>query len=147
MTDVKLRVEATNSFYYPDVMVSCEKYAKNSSVVLRPVLVVEVLSRSTAAIDRREKMFAYRKIDSLSEYLIVYQNQQKVELHRRDRSGEWMIAEFGSESEVTLEAIPVGPLKLSLQQIYEDIDWRHDDALEVREDADDDYDEEIGLDW
>src|ERR1700678_3274194 len=55
IADVKVKVESTNSFYYPDVMVSCDKYDDKSVFTCNPELVVEVLSRSTAAIDRREK--------------------------------------------------------------------------------------------
>ncbi len=55
VSDVKARVESMNIFYYPDVMVSCDLFDKDSTFAARPVLIVEVLSRSTAAIDRREK--------------------------------------------------------------------------------------------
>jgi Uma2 family endonuclease len=61
ISDVKVRVEAANSFYYPDVMVSCEPFDHKSVFTSTPRLIVEVLSRSTAAIDRREKVLAYSK--------------------------------------------------------------------------------------
>jgi Uma2 family endonuclease len=60
VTDVKLRVEAADAFYYPDVMVCCDPADDDPYVKRSPIIVVEVLSRSTAAIDRREKLCAYR---------------------------------------------------------------------------------------
>src|SRR5271156_6653396 len=68
VSDVKVHVESTNSFYYPDVMVSCDAYDAKAVFTDHPLVIVEVLSRSTAAIDRREKVLAYRKIESLREY-------------------------------------------------------------------------------
>src|SRR5262249_11031425 len=54
--DLKVKVEATNSIYYPDVIISCTKRDDNSLFAPDPVLIVEVLSPSTASIDRREKV-------------------------------------------------------------------------------------------
>jgi hypothetical protein len=63
--DVKVRVEAANAFYYPDLVATCAGGDDDSYVVKDPVLVVEVLSDSTEAIDRREKRTNYQKIRSL----------------------------------------------------------------------------------
>jgi Uma2 family endonuclease len=145
ISDVKARVEATNSFYYPDLMVSCEKYDAKSVYSNCPVLVVEVLSRSTAVIDRREKVFAYRQIKDLKEYLIVHQTKKKVELHRKNDQGIWQITEFGEGAELQLDSIPVGPLRFPLESIYEDVDWEQD--LAVHEELDDEWFAEAAFDW
>jgi len=146
VSDVKARVESMNIFYYPDVMVSCEAFEKDSTFTSSPVLIVEVLSRSTAAIDRREKMLAYKQIESLKEYLIVHQTKQLVELHRKSENGSWDVFEFALGTEMELGAIPVGSIKISLAAIYEDIEWPHENSWKVREDAEDCQEAEL-LDW
>ena len=78
-------------FYYPDVMVvyPSEDERGNEEALFEdaPCLVVEVSSPSTASIDRREKMLAYRRIPTLETYLIVDQEGMRVERHWRDDSG------------------------------------------------------------
>jgi Uma2 family endonuclease len=148
VSDVKARVEAMNSFYYPDVMVSCEAYDRKSVFTDCPVLIVEVLSRSTAAIDRREKVLAYKKLESLREYMIVHQSKQCVELHRKSTEGSWEIHKFIAGDDVELLSLPVGPLKISMNSIYEDVDFDGGEGWLVREDAVESYGEESGTtDW
>lgn len=112
---------AEDIFYYPDVMVVCppEDDPRDDDALFEdaPCLVVEVTSPSTEAIDRREKMLAYRRILSLSAYLIVYQEALRVERHWRDESGRWWWAEaIGPEG---LAPIPCPETELTLAQIYE----------------------------
>jgi Uma2 family endonuclease len=141
---VKVRVEATNSFYYPDVMISCDPYGKNSVSTSEPVLIIEVSSPSTAAIDRREKLFAYMQLDSLKEYLIVHHRTKRVQMHRRDADGLWETSEFCSGEEILLESVPTGTIMLKVDAIYEDVDYPGigDPSLTVREE-----DEEYDADW
>jgi Uma2 family endonuclease len=149
MSDVKLQVEATNSFYYPDVMIACDAYNSTSVMTNCPVLIVEVLSRSTTAIDRREKVLAYRQLPSLNEYLIVHQRKQLLELHRKDEHGSWHVLEFGRGDLLMLDAIQCSPLTLPVEAVYEDADWAPASDLEVREEAAPGWqDEEVDtLDW
>jgi Uma2 family endonuclease len=72
ITDMKLRVEAANAFFYPDVMVTCSPQDATDPLVKRePVLLVEVLSPSTGACDRGDKFAANRRLAALREYLLV----------------------------------------------------------------------------
>jgi len=145
VSDIKARVEATNSFYYPDVMVAFDKHDDSSVYTAHPVLIVEILSRSTATIDRREKVLAYRQIASLREYLIVHQTNKKAELHRRNEQGAWDILEFSHGAELQLESIPVGPLKFPIDAIYEDVDWSQDSDWMVREESE--QNGQVSLEW
>lgn len=144
VSDVKARVETTNSIYYPDVMVSCTGRNDESLFAESPVLVVEVLSRSTMMIDRREKLYAYRQIPSLLEYIIVYQSKQRVEMHRKNSSGLWDVFVFGAGDELVLES--VGKLKLPLADIYEGIDLDQGPGLQVREETAE-WGDESGEQW
>ena len=72
--DMKVWVEEAGTFFYPDVTVVCGKrkfYRGNTGIVENPVLLIEVLSDSTEAKDRGEKLLAYRTLESLREYVLV----------------------------------------------------------------------------
>lgn len=81
--EVKLRVDRA-TVYYPDLMVACDPDDTNPLVVTRPCLVIVVLSPSTSATDLREKLAAYRTLPSLLAYLVVHQDEQRVERHWRE---------------------------------------------------------------
>jgi len=122
MEGVKLRVARDNAFYYPDVMVSCDprldRLSADDMVIDQPVVLVEVLSESTAGIDRREKMSAYRKLATLKEYVLVEQDSRHVEVYRRigDVGWEQIILEAGDALElVSLE------FRLPLDEIYDGV--------------------------
>ena len=100
INDMKLHVQATDSVYYPDVFVYCGSSTANDEKVAQDArLVVEVLSDSSAEIDRREKLVAYQKLPGLRAYWIVSQTEQRVEVHGRDAEGRWQaIAYIAGES-------------------------------------------------
>lgn len=138
MEAVKARVEKANCFYYPDVMVACDSFDADSVYTDVPVLIVEVLSPSTAGTDRREKLINYRHISSLREYLIVHQRKKRVEVYRRN-GDDWEILLFGAGDDIILESLPTEKkLTLSVDSIYDNAFWkRHGDgSLEVREESD-----------
>ncbi|MEO6856867.1 MAG: Uma2 family endonuclease [Rhodoferax sp.] len=87
MSDMRLQVVAVDAYFYPDVVVSCQPRAAadgQASSVNAPVLVVEVLSDSTATWDRGGKFAAYRQLPSLQEYVLIDPQAQTVELYRRN---------------------------------------------------------------
>lgn len=118
IVDVKVYIDALNFFYYPDVVVACDPEDNDEYFVKRPVLVVEVESPSTSSIDRREKLIAYRKLESLREYLMLSQDSINAELFRRDEKGDWWSEQVGPEQELRLESID---LALPLSSLYEGV--------------------------
>lgn len=122
MADIKVRVEQNNSFYYPDVVVACGPVEAKSYFANDPVLIVEVLSPSTTDTDKREKLAAYRTISTLREYLIVYQDQEKVELHSKDPEENW-IQSIIESGDIRLSAVMGTEVKLPISTIYDGIDW------------------------
>ena len=118
ISDMKLHVQTWQAYYYPDIMVTCDPTDSQTHYKERPSLVVEVLSPSTQRTDRREKMLAYRTLDSLKEYLLVETDKRQAELYRRDEAGEWKLAEFRSDQPLFLDCIGVS---LTLEEIYEDV--------------------------
>ena len=111
--DVMLRVEAANAYYYPDLVVTCDPSDDDPYIVKAPSLIVEVLSDSTEHIDRREKRASYQTIPTLREYVLVAQDERRVEVYRR-QDGGW-VHEIVTEGEVMLEAVGV---TLSLDDVY-----------------------------
>ncbi|HEY9774351.1 MAG TPA: Uma2 family endonuclease [Planktothrix sp.] len=144
---VKARVHAANSFYYPDVMVACDTEDGESVYSDQPTLLVEVLSRSTSTIDKREKAAAYKQIPSLKHYMIVHQSKRRVELHTRAEAGLWEIYEFVGHATLELGGLPNGQLSLSLDSIYEDINQETSGTRTVNEQVDDRYETGADVDW
>jgi len=119
INDVKLRVARTDACYYPDLMVHCraEDAARDDEalIVEDPVLIVEVLSPTTEATDRREKARAFRQIDALREYVFVAQDWQWVEVFRRADDIGWLHIVHGAGESVELASIG---LSLPVAEIY-----------------------------
>ncbi len=91
-SDVKLRVETANCFFYPDLMVTCSPTDLGDRLIKRePVLVVEVLSPSTAAFDRGDKFADYRQLPALTEYLLVDVDRLRCDLYRKGADGLWVL--------------------------------------------------------
>jgi len=70
-------------FYYPDVVVTCDKRDTHPRFIRHPKLLIEVLSESTERVDKREKFFAHTSIASLEEYVRISQSAKEVTLFRR----------------------------------------------------------------
>lgn len=118
MSDMKLWVQSSQSFYYPDIMVTCEPVQPQSTYKSSPCLVIEVLSPSTMDVDRREKLIAYRHLPSLVEYALVYQDKMLIEVYRKDEQGSWHCAVYEGDTKVPFSALPNTPLELDMQKIY-----------------------------
>lgn len=120
--DMRLRLEAANCFYYPDIMVTCEPVRAKSVFKHTPRLIVEVLSPSTRSVDRREKLVAYKELESLRQYVIVHQDRMRVEVHTRVANSRWDSITLGRSDELVMEALPDRPLRISVSKIYQGLD-------------------------
>lgn len=117
ISDMKLYA-APDVFYYPDVMVACDDPVEDNYFRRQPVLIVEVISPSTERNDRNEKLLAHKTISSLQEYVIVYQDETHVDVHRRTADG-WTSEEFSHlEDDVALNSIS---LSLTVADIYRNV--------------------------
>ena len=120
MADMKVRVKADSAYYYPDVVVTCDKTDLGPDApkdyVEAPRLVLEVLSDSTEPVDRREKLLSYRRLDSLEEYVLVDQNKLWVEVYRRTALG-WTQEVYGAGETVRLASVE---LNLPVVELYAD---------------------------
>ncbi len=120
MENMKVRVNR-DVFYYPDVLVSCEQNPESSYYRNEPILIIEVISPSTAQTDRREKLRAYQQMPSVHEYVIVEQESIAVEIHRRQPDGRWITYYFTrQDTEFTLESVN---LTLQLAEVYRRVNF------------------------
>jgi Uma2 family endonuclease len=104
-TEVKVRIQtlATERFYYPDLHVECEPQTADPYYSDHPTLIIEVLSRRTERKDRSDKFYAYRKLASLREYLLVAQDEPRLEVCRR--AGDWELEVYGPGETARLDSI------------------------------------------
>ncbi len=106
--DVKFK--ANQLYYYPDLMVACApNFEKNYET--QPCLIIEVLSDSTAAIDRGEKMHNYQRVAELQNYLLVSQSERRVDVYTR-AGAFWRFESIVDEGEIALSC-PEMPLSLA----------------------------------
>lgn len=91
-SDIKVRLEEANCYYYPDVAVTGDERDTSTTedFILYPSLVVEVLSPSTAAFDRGDKFADYQTASSLQEYVLITQSEIKIECFRLNAEGNWV---------------------------------------------------------
>lgn len=119
MADMKLRVEAADAIFYPDVMVTCDRRDHAADLFLsQPVLVVEVLSESSAAYDRGDKFAEYRKLASLQEYAVVDIDARRVECFRRNPENHWVLYDFADGGDCHFASID---LSLPLTAVFENV--------------------------
>lgn len=118
-SDMKMRTPSSRKYHYPDVTVVCEKpeYADDEKdVLLNPLLIVEVLSKSTQGYDKERKFLYYQEIDSFSEYLLAAQDQPVVQHYVRQPDGSWIYKKIeGLWQSVELATINY---QLKLKDIY-----------------------------
>jgi Uma2 family endonuclease len=119
-SDLKVRIPDSRKYFYPDVSVvrdDAQFHDDREDIILNPIVIVEVLSESTAAFDRGEKFQAYQQLVSLQEYILISQNENVIEQYVRQTAESWTYtAAFGMEGSLSLPSIECA---LSLQAIYD----------------------------
>ncbi len=123
-SDLKVKIASRNSYYYPDVVAGCDEDDNaNDYYVEKPCLIVEVLSKSTAEKDYREKLLAYQAIPSLQNYLIIAQDRCHIDLFYREEQGWWFKTFTASEDSIRFSC---PACELSVKEIYAGIDFKVD---------------------
>lgn len=126
-SDLRIRLSSPPKFVYPDVTVICgEPLAdpddRRGESFLNPRVIVEVLSSSTERYDRQEKFDRYRGIESFREYVLVSQDQARIETFYRQADGTWGFDVFtGLDAIVRLRSL--GDLDLPLSEVYAGVEF------------------------
>ena len=116
--DMKVQADKARQYSYPDVVVVCGEpqfQDRTEDVLLNPTVIVEVLSPSTEAKDRGEKFLRYRQISTLTDYVLITQNERRVEQFTKQSDGSWRLVEAFDAGAVNLESIGC---TLSLADVY-----------------------------
>lgn len=124
MGDVRLWIPRYRRYTYPDIMViqGTPIYeGAGTTTVTNPLLIVEVLSKSTTNYDHGDKFRYYRSIPELREYILIDQYSFYVEQYNKNSEGKWILTEYESEeSGLALDSIE---FQISLSNIYEGVDF------------------------
>ena len=116
--NMRVKAAKAKGYHYPDIVVVCGKPEFEDGhwdTLLNPTVLIEILSSSTEAYDRGGKFAAYRKIQSLHEYLLVSQEEPFIERYVR-QGDAWVLTETaGLDGLVNLDSIGC---VLAMNEVY-----------------------------
>lgn len=126
IADMKVRVDAADSFFYPDVFVTCHPDDADAPQMKRhPSLIVEVLSESTTAYDRGAKFGYYRQLPSLNEYVLIETERMTVDVFRRRPDGQWLFQSYSAGQTFELASTD---FQCPIEALYEDVRFPEQDV-------------------
>jgi Uma2 family endonuclease len=123
-SDMRVKVDATGLYTYPDIVFVCEKLIFEDNVfdtLLNPRVIVEVLSETTEEYDRGTKLKHYRKVPSIQEVVLIAQDRPLVERYVRQADNGWLLTEFAGLA-ATFEFSSV-PVKIAMTDIYRGVEF------------------------
>ncbi|WP_224093547.1 Uma2 family endonuclease [Nostoc sp. MS1] len=120
IVDVKVQVEPGQKYFYPDVVVTCDERDNDPLLIQFPSLIIEVLSPSTEAVDRGKKFAAYRRSQTLQEYVLVQVTQPGVEVFRRNEQGKWVLYEYNLDDKLRLESVNI---EIAIADLYRQVEF------------------------
>ncbi len=123
-SDMRVFIPKTGLYTYPDVVVVCGEPKFQDKVfdtLLNPTLLIEVLSESTESYDRGKKFQHYRSIESLREYVLVSQDEARIEKYVKQGDGFWVLSEaVGTNAKIKLDAIDC---ELALSEVFDKVNF------------------------
>ena len=124
--DQKIYLPRYNYYVYPDaVVVSAPPVISDveTNAIINPVLIIEVLSKSTQKYDRGEKFVEYRSLPTFKEYCLINQKKPEALLFFQQKPGLWAETEvLGLENDVFFQSIDV---RIPLKQVYRRIQFEN----------------------
>ncbi len=122
-SDLKVRTSIEGLYAYPDLSIICGKpsfHDDQRDVVLNPIALVEVLSPSTESYDRGTKWVAYQQIETLRDYVMIFQTEPRIDLYSRPDKGDWVLSTHnGLDAAVEIPSIDCS---LRLSEVYHRIE-------------------------
>lgn len=118
--DMKIQIEEDDYYTYPDISIVCGdiEFAQNrDDIIKNPLVIIEILSKSTRSYDRGDKFSAYRGIRALQDYILIDQYTRHVEYFFKNDAGRWELEELRNNDEI-LNIRSVG-IELPLESIYD----------------------------
>jgi len=96
VNDMRVKIDSSGLYTYPDVVIVCDEPQFEDDEVdtlLNPVVIIEVLSKSTEGYDRGKKFEHYRRLPSLNEYLLISQDEPHIDHFVKQADGHWLLGE------------------------------------------------------
>jgi Uma2 family endonuclease len=119
ISDMKVELPEPKMYFYPDIVVTSDPRDLESDYLLRyPKMIIEVLSKDSAAFDRGEKFALYRGLECLQQYVLVDTQKISVDVFRRSQNNEWILHPYSVGEEVYLNSID---FHCEIESIYEDV--------------------------
>lgn len=120
-SDQRILTRHTDGLYsYPDIVIVCGKPQFSDlykDTVMNPIVIVEVLSKSTEGYDRGDKFLLYRQLESLKEYVLVDSKKIHAEVYRKNEEGFWLLASeaIDIQESIYLKSVDV---TLPMEEVY-----------------------------
>jgi Uma2 family endonuclease len=136
MGDVRLWIPDKNIYTYPDVMIIAGKpeyYNNRNDTVTNPILIAEILSKSTQSRDRQAKFEDYKTIASFQEYILIDQTKINVMQYVKTGRKRWEIREYDLEDEMI--ALHSVLFQISLEDLYNKVDFEAEQLEEANPDS------------
>ncbi|MFN9615915.1 MAG: Uma2 family endonuclease [Dolichospermum sp.] len=124
VTDQRLWIPSRKIHTYPDIMVvktPLEYEEGRKGTLVNPVMIAEVLSKSTKGYDRDEKFAAYRTIPTLQEYILIDQYTMHIEQYFKTDNNQWIFSEF-TDGNINLNLASIS-CQMTLSDIYDKVDF------------------------
>ena len=123
ISDMKLRIEQADAYFYPDVFVTCaDSDAPRQQAKAEAQVVIEVLSDRTEGYDRGEKFARYRRLPTLQEYVLIDPRRPSVEVFSRRDDG-WLLRPVPEDGQLTIDSLDFA---CGLDAVYEDVVFQAD---------------------
>lgn len=124
--DMRIKVPKAFPYRYPDLSIVCGEPVieelSGQQMLVNPLVLIEILSPTTAAYDQGRRFSAYQSIASFQEYLLVSQDRPQITQYVRQPNGKWLRSEIeGLESQLLLETVNC---VLSLREIYRLVEFK-----------------------
>ncbi len=116
----ELKVRTDTSVRYPDALITCSRLDPQSTFAPDPVVIFEIISRSSARDDLGAKNAEYQTLPSLKRYVVLHQSLAAAEVFHRDAEGEWNYEFVSAEGALDMSEVGV---TVPLSEIYEDIEF------------------------
>ena len=130
---MRIRVNATGLYTYPDVVVVCGKAQledQEQDTLLNPTVIFEVLSPTTESYDRGAKFAHYRTLESLTDYVLISQIEAKVEQFARQPAEKWLLSVYSGLGAIA--TLPSIGYELPLAEVYDKVEFPRPGSIPLR---------------
>lgn len=118
-SDMRIHIPENTLFTYPDISIICgeiKTFDKDKDTALQPIILIEILSKTTRDYDRGGKFKLYRDIPTIKEYMLVDSENIGVEIFRKNEHNHWELEEYKNLKEIV--SLPAIGVSVSMKDIY-----------------------------